>query len=282
MKVAVIYHPDFGSKGHSVLKARIKPSFEALERSGLLEGEDVQVFSAEAAPLALVERSHTREHMERMRTEPSERMYHEVALLSAGSVLRAAEMVAEGGAHHSFAYTGTAGHHASPGSCWGFCYYNDVAIAIMRLREMGLARFLIVDVDPHFGDGTRNFFGEDPHVYHVNFNHQVSSNYDGEKRNHDIGIGFDADDETFLRELSAAMEMAKDFDFQICFVVFGHDSHADDYGGFELTTAAYPKMARIIKEASGERGVVFVLSGGSIPEVASKAIPEVISVLSGR
>jgi len=76
--------------------------------------------------------------------------------------------------------------------------------------------------------------------------------------------------------------MAKDFDFEICFVVFGHDSHADDYGGFELTIAAYPKMARIIKEAVGDRGIVFVLSGGSVPEVASKAIPEVIAVLAGR
>ena len=44
MKVAVIYHEDFGSKGHSVLKARIKPSFEALARSGLLVEGEVQVF----------------------------------------------------------------------------------------------------------------------------------------------------------------------------------------------------------------------------------------------
>ena len=282
MLVAVIYHEDFGSKGHSVLKHRIKPSFEALERSGLLEGDEVQVFKPEPAPLALVERAHTPEHMESMRTESYNKMYYDVALLSAGSVLLASEMVAKGEAENAFAYTGTAGHHASPGSCWGFCYFNDVAISIMRLREMGLARFLIVDVDPHFGDGTRNFFGGDPDVYHINFNHQQSSNFDGKLNNYDIGIGFDAEDEQFLKELESAMEMAKDFDFQICFVVFGHDSHADDYGGFELTSAVYPRMARIIKEAAGDRGIVFVLSGGSVPEVASKAIPEVIAVLVGR
>ena len=85
-----------------------------------------------------------------------------------------------------------------------------------------------------------------------------------------------------MRELAGSMEMAKDFDFEICFVVFGHDSHADDYGGFELTVAAYPKMARIIKEAVGERSIVFVLSGGSVPEVAARAIPEVIAVLAER
>jgi len=280
--VAVIYHEDFGSKGHSVLKARIKPSFEALARSGLLEGDDVQVFEPAPAPLELVEKAHTPEHMESMRTESYNRMYYDVALLSTGSVLKAAEMVAKGEAQNAFAYTGTAGHHASPGSCWGFCYFNDVAISIQRLRELGLERFLIVDVDPHFGDGTRNFFGDDPNVYHINFNHQSNSNFDGNKNNYDVGIGFDAEDGQFLSELDNAMGMAKDFDFQICFVIFGHDSHADDYGGFELTTAVYPKMARIIKEAVGDKGVVFVLSGGSVPEVASKAIPEMISVLAER
>jgi len=282
MKVAVIYHEDFGSKGHSVLKHRVKPSFEALTRSGLLEGDDVQVFEPEPAPLALVEKVHTPEHMERMITESYNKMYHDVALLSAGGVIKAAEMVAKGEADNAFAYTGTAGHHASPGSCWGFCYYNDVAITIKRLREMGLDRFLIVDVDPHFGDGTRNFFGDDPNVYHINFNHQQNSNSDGNKNNYDVGIGFDAKDDQFLSELESSMEMAKDFDFEICFVVFGHDSHADDYGGFELTSEVYPKMAKIIKEAAGDKGVVFVLSGGSVPDVASKAIPEVIAVLAGR
>ncbi len=217
-----------------------------------------------------------------MRTESYNRIYYDVALLSTGSVLLAAEMVAKGEAQNAFAYTGTAGHHASPGSCWGFCYFNDVAISILRLRELGLERFLIVDVDPHFGDGTRNFFGDDPNVYHINFNHQQSSNFDGNKNNYDVGIGFDAEDDQFLSELDNAMGMAKDFDFQICFVVFGHDSHADDYGGFELTSAVYAKMARIIKEAAGDKGVVFVLSGGSVPEVASKSIPEIISVLAER
>lgn len=101
--VSVIYHEDFGSKGHSVLKHRIKPSFEALKRSGLLEGSDVQVFEAEPAPLSLVERVHAPEHMERMRTEPSERMYYDVALLSAGSVLKASEMVAREEAENAFA-----------------------------------------------------------------------------------------------------------------------------------------------------------------------------------
>jgi acetoin utilization deacetylase AcuC-like enzyme len=278
MKVAITYHEDFGRNGFSVLKERIAPSFEALMESGIVDGDEVQVFKPNPAPLRLVEQAHTSRHMENMATDP----YRDVAILSAGSVMMAAELVATGQAENAFAYTGTAGHHASRGSCWGFCYFNDIAIAISRLRELGLKRFLIIDVDPHFGDGTRDFFGEDKDVFHINFYSGTEEKHDPLKNNYDIGLEFGANDERFLSSLKSALELAKDFDFQIAFVVFGHDSHEDDYGGFNLTFDAYPEMARLIKEAVSEKGLVFVLSGGSCAHVAKRVIPDVIRVLAGR
>lgn len=280
MKVAITYHEDFGRDGFSVLKERIRPSFEALMESGLVDGEDVQVFKASPAPLRLVEQAHTEAHMANMKTDP----YREVAILSAGSVMMAAELVATGQAESAFAYTGTAGHHASRGGCWGFCYFNDVAITILGLKEMGLERFLIVDVDPHFGDGTRDFFGKDPNVFHINFNSGTEVKHDPENNNYDIGLSFGANNEHFLGALKNELELARDFDFQIAFVIFGHDSHQDDYGGFNLTFDAYPRMAQMIKEAVDEKGkgLVFVLSGGSCIHVASRVIPDVVKVLAGR
>jgi len=226
----------------------------------------------------LVEKAHTASHMENMRSDP----YRDVAMLSAGSVMMAAEMVAKGQAKTAFAYTGTAGHHASRGSCWGFCYFNDVAITILHLRELGLKRFLIVDVDPHFGDGTRDFFKDDPDVFHINFNSGTGEEHDPAMNNYDIGLGFGASNDQFLSALKDALELAKDFDFQIAFVIFGHDSHEDDYGGFNLTFEAYPRMMQIIQETVGEKGMVVVLSGGSCVHVAEKVIPDVIRVMAGR
>lgn len=279
MLLSIIYHEDFGKKGFSVLKERIRPSFEKLMESGLVDGENVQVFKARPAPIELVEQCHTQSHMMNMKNDP----YRDVALLSAGSVMIAAEMVAKGQASRAFAYTGTAGHHASKGSCWGFCYFNDVAIAIRHLRQqMELDRFLIVDVDPHFGDGTRDFFKDDADVFHININSGSEEVHDPEKNNYDIGITFGAKDERFLSALKSSLELARDFDFQMAFVIFGHDSHQDDYGGFDLTFDAYPKMTEIILDAVGENGLVFVLSGGSCVHVAEQAIPDVISVLAGR
>ena len=54
MLVAITYHEDFGKHGFSVLKERIRPSFEKLMESGLVDGDDVQVFKARPAPLELV------------------------------------------------------------------------------------------------------------------------------------------------------------------------------------------------------------------------------------
>jgi len=278
MKVAITYHESFGRDGFSVLKDRIRPSFEKLMESGIVEGEEVQVFKPGPAPLELVEKAHTPEHMMNMSSD----QYRDVAILSAGSVMMASELVATGQAKNAFAYTGTAGHHASRGSCWGFCYFNDVAITILRLRELGLERFLIIDVDPHFGDGTRDFFGDDENVFHINFNSGTEQKHDSEKNNYDIGLSFGANDLRFLGELKSALELAKDFDYQICFVIFGHDSHEDDYGGFNLTFGTYPKMAEMIKDAVGDKGLVFVLSGGSCVHVAEQVIPDVVKVLAGK
>jgi acetoin utilization deacetylase AcuC-like enzyme len=141
---------------------------------------------------------------------------------------------------------------------------------------------MIVDVDPHFGDGTRDFFKDDADVFHININSGSEEVHDPEKNNYDIGITFGAKDERFLSALKSSLELARDFDFQIAFVIFGHDSHQDDYGGFDLTFDAYPEMTRLILEAVGEKGLVFVLSGGSCVHVAEQVIPDVITVLAGR
>ena len=73
MKVAITYHEDFGKNGFSVLKERIRPSFETLMKSGLVDGIDVQVFKARPAPLELVEQAHTQAHMANMQAILTER-----------------------------------------------------------------------------------------------------------------------------------------------------------------------------------------------------------------
>lgn len=54
-------------------------------------------------------------------------------------------------------------HHAMPDQAKGFCFFNDPALGILRLRQEGL-RVLYVDIDAHHGDGVEYAFREDSEV----------------------------------------------------------------------------------------------------------------------
>ena len=91
---------------------------------------------------------------------------HEVSALIAGQSVGAAEAVWRGDAAHAVNFAGGL-HHAMPGSASGFCVYNDAALAIARLLELGAERVAYVDVDVHHGDGVQAAFWEDPRVLTV-------------------------------------------------------------------------------------------------------------------
>ena len=57
-------------------------------------------------------------------------------------------------------------HHAMPDRGMGFCVFNDLAVAIVRLRAHGFeAPILVVDLDLHDGNGTRAAFAKDASVH---------------------------------------------------------------------------------------------------------------------
>ncbi len=78
--------------------------------------------------------------------------------ISAGGALLAADLTAQGGVVHA---PGVGNHHGQPGRASGFCYVNDIALAIMRWRDHGLRRIAYLDLDAHHGDGVETAFAED-------------------------------------------------------------------------------------------------------------------------
>ncbi|MDT4986794.1 MAG: acetoin utilization protein AcuC [Micromonosporaceae bacterium] len=88
---------------------------------------------------------------------------HETSALVAGATLRAAEAVWAGETRRAVSIAGGL-HHAMPDHASGFCVYNDPAIAIARLLDLGADRVGYVDVDVHHGDGVQQVFYDDPRV----------------------------------------------------------------------------------------------------------------------
>ncbi|ADI01978.1 histone deacetylase [Syntrophothermus lipocalidus] len=270
MKAGVWYHPDFSLRGHSVLRDRVEPAFNAM--TDLIEAGKIGLFTPAITQETeeLLNQCHSARHIAMVKAEH----YHDVALLSAAGVVEAAERLATGDLEFAFCFVGAAGHHAGYDRFWGFCYYNDAVMAIKKLRALGIKRVMIIDVDPHFGDGTRDLIGADPDVIHVNF-HSGSWRIveDPELNNYDIGLGSGGDSD-FIDALNRVL--SRSWDYEILMIIFGHDSHILDYGGFALTEISFKHLAEAIKEFAAGKPVLFILSGGANPEVAKTVIPMVI------
>ena len=81
---------------------------------------------------------------------------------SVGSSLLAADLVADGGRAYSL---GGGLHHGMSGYANGFCFLNDLAFAINRLRELGIQRVAYIDLDAHHCDGVTAAFPEDENLF---------------------------------------------------------------------------------------------------------------------
>lgn len=81
----------------------------------------------------------------------------------AGGALWAAEWLAtrDRGAVH---VPGAGTHHGLPDRASGFCYLNDVVLALKGLQRGGLSRLAYVDIDAHAADGVELAFADDPQV----------------------------------------------------------------------------------------------------------------------
>mgnify|MGYP003297873613 CR=1 FL=1 len=55
-------------------------------------------------------------------------------------------------------------HHAMPEASSGFCVYNDIAVGIRRLLDLGAERVPYLALDVHHGDGVERCFWNDPRV----------------------------------------------------------------------------------------------------------------------
>ncbi len=88
---------------------------------------------------------------------------YEIAMLSAGGVMKAVDAVLNGDIKNAYALVRPPGHHAVADSGMGFCMFANAVIAGMHaLETRGLKRIAYVDWDVHHGNGTQAGFWQDP------------------------------------------------------------------------------------------------------------------------
>ena len=206
---------------------------------------------------------------------------YESALYSAGGTVQAAEEIRRGNIDNAFVFTSFGDHHAGRDFYGGMCYFNGAALAIATLREKGIKRFAIVDTDSHHGDGTRDIFRRDVGVLHVCFCHQ---DYSDVYNKVDIQISYLIRDEEYLEKVKQVfIPRAKALRPEYIFWEYGYDATRGDYGDKGISRDCHIRLAELIKAVADEicKGrLIAILCGGSRRDMATYAIPRIISTLA--
>jgi len=201
---------------------------------------------------------HSPDHIEQIKKSS---LTYEIAALAAGGAIKAAELTTLG--KNAFALIRPPGHHASKDRKWGFCFFNNVAVAVEKLRNEGvIKKALIIDIDLHFGDGTNKIFKDNSNVTYIHINELERNIY--------------------LERLQTILDVHRESD--LIAVSAGFDTHEYDWG-FLLRTEDYNVMGKMIKSCADRicEGRVFgVLEGGYNQNYLGENIKSFLFGLEGR
>jgi acetoin utilization deacetylase AcuC-like enzyme len=204
----------------------------------------------------------------------------ESAYWSAQTALDAAATVIEG--KNAFALCRPPGHHAAA-DCYGaYCYLNNAAIAAQSLRDKGLARVAVLDVDYHHGNGTQSIFYHrkdvitasihgDPRTVFPYFSghaHEQGSG-DGLNYNFNLPLADGTGGSEWLAGLESVLEWIGEKKPSALVVALGLDTaKGDPVSTFRLEAHDYERMGQLLAEINIP--IVFVLEGGYALDIVGK------------
>jgi histone deacetylase 1/2 len=163
-------------------------------------------------------------------------------------------------------------HHAKKSEASGFCYINDIVLAILELLKVH-ARVLYVDIDVHHGDGVEEAFYTTDRVMTFSL-HKYGDFFPGTGHIQDVGaregIGYSVNaplqagitDDIYLEQLFIPVfdKIMEVFQPGAIVLQCGADSLAQDrLGCFNLTTKGH---GRAVKHVQSYGVPTLVLGGG--------------------
>ncbi|MFC5675023.1 acetoin utilization protein AcuC [Streptomyces incanus] len=224
---------------------------------------------------------------------------HEASALIAGQSVGAAEAVWRGEALHAVNFAGGL-HHAMPGAASGFCVYNDAALAIARLLELGAERVAYIDVDVHHGDGVQAAFWEDPRVLTVSLHEHPRTLFpqtgwpeetgadsaQGSAVN--VALPAGTGDGGWLRAFHAVVpELLADFRPQVLVTQHGADTHFEDplahlAVSLDAQRAVQVACHELAHEYADGRWVALGGGGYAVVEVVPRSWTHLVGIAAGK
>jgi len=190
-----------------------------------------------------------------------------------------------GGERAVFGLCRPPGHHAARDMFGGYCFLNNAAIAAQRLRDRGLSRVAILDVDFHHGNGTQDIFYDRDDVIYLSLHGDPMDAFPYFLGHADeIGIGagegFNANFPLprgtlwprWSAALAEALGRARRLGAEALVISLGVDTfEGDPISFFKLTSDDFLRMG----EAIGRAGLptVFLMEGGyAVAEIGLNAV----------
>ncbi len=315
MQTAIVYSKRYlehnPGYGYPERPERLKSIVDGLKRTGLWEHKGVKVFGPKPAKREDLELVHGDDYIslvERLSSversidgdTPVHKNTFEIALLAAGGAIEAGRMVTAGEASNAFALVRPPGHHAFRGRGGGFCYFNNIAVMIERIkRDFNLRRIFILDFDAHHGNGTQDIFYRDQTVLFMSLHQHPFTLYPGtglpEETGEGDGKGYkvnvpmkpgsgDAEYAEVMREIF--VPLCENFTPELFAVSAGFDAHFDDpLTQLGLSTEAYGWLACFVLEQAKrwcDGKAVFLLEGGYDFEALSGGVTNIVKAMVGE
>lgn len=300
---------------HPLDPVRVELTVALARELGVLDRPGVRVVApgpADDATLALV---HQADYVAAVKAAPDDPFFrgwglntpdnpvfddmHEASAHVVGATVAAAEAVWRGEASRAVNVAGGL-HHAMPARASGFCVYNDPAIAVARLLELGADRVAYVDVDVHHGDGVQAVFWDDPRVLTISLHETPLTLFPGSGFPAETGgpaaaggaanvaLPPGTDDAGWLRAFHAVVPaLLRAFRPQLLVTQCGADSHRlDPLADLRLTVdgqrAAYLVLRALADELCDGRWVATGGGGYALVEAVPRAWTHLLAAATGE
>ena len=295
---------------HPLDPVRVELTMALARDLGILDRPDVSMCSPAPADEAALTRVHERAYIEAVKRggpgygldTPDNPVFpgmHEAAALVAGATLAAAEEVWSGRALRAVNIAGGL-HHAMADRASGFCVYNDPAIAIARLLDLGATRIAYIDVDVHHGDGVQEIFYADPRVLTVSLHETPLALFPGtgfptetgapgaEGSAVNVALPPGTGDPGWLRAFHAVVpSVVRAFAPEVVISQCGADGHRlDPLADLRLSVdgqrESYLAMRALADELCGGRWIVTGGGGYALVEAVPRAWAHLLAVVTGE
>jgi acetoin utilization deacetylase AcuC-like enzyme len=215
----------------------------------------------------------------------------QAARSGADCALSAAAHIANGG-RAAFVLSRPPGHHAGADFFGGYCFLNNAALAAQYLRDSGLERVAVLDVDYHHGNGTQAIFYERADVFFASIHGDPRTEYPfflghADECGQGAGLGFNlnlplprgSDYARWSEALELALEAIAEYGAQALVVSLGVDTFAGDpISGFALQSQDYLRMGERIAHAG--LPTVLVFEGGYAVDAVGVNVANVLQAFA--